>query len=170
MMDSLGARRVKAILWKRLTATDAYALLNVQPASGTGGGAKHIALRFNLDVPGFLGNIERTGGKEDEPEYRIEVADSAGERRPVTIAYDIRGTSRKEWLIRRQNADERHPAWDPGKKLPSGQDDIPSNYLVLVRLTDGSYHARAASADEVQRMPARIREAMIESDQGIIKL
>lgn len=170
MVRSWRERRVRAILWKKLTDTDAQALLNIQPPAGTGGGAKHIPLWKSLDVGGFLGNQQPTGGSPSEPEFRVAVEGPGGEVQEIALLYNRRGGSREEWLIPRQNAEERHPAWQPGRKLPGDRGNIPGNYILLVRLTDGSIHARVASLDEVSCMPSVLRSRILASDQGTLEL
>jgi hypothetical protein len=157
-------------LWKKLTDTDAQALLNIQPPAGTGGGAKHIPLWKSLDIKKFLGARQPTGGTSAQPEFRFPVYGPAGEVQDMIVMYNKRGESREEWLIPRQNAEERQPAWRPGRKLPSDRSQIPGKYILLIRLADDSIHARVAPSDEVARMPLSIRSRLIADEQGVMEL
>lgn len=172
MARPLEARKVKAVLWKKLTATNADAMLAVPPPSGTGGGARHIPLRPALNVGHFLGDPNPSGGTAAEPEFAVRVESPGGEVKTVPVAFDLRGAGpRREWRIRRQNDPEYHPAaWHPGGKLPGDRDAIPGNYLMLIRLADGSFHARVATPDEVLEMPAAIRDRVLARVQGILEL
>lgn len=170
MVRALSDRRVRAILWKKLTDTDAQAILNIQPPAGTGGGAKHIPLWKSLNVAGFLSNPTPTSGTPSEPQFRVPVEGPGGETKELVLEYDKRGVSREEWLIPRQNAEERHPAWQPGRKLPGERSAIPGNYILLIRLADDSIHARAASPEEVSRMPSVIRQQILARKQGTLEL
>ncbi len=172
MRRPIGARRVRAILWKRLTPTDANALLDIQPQSGTGGGAKHIPLRRALPIRDFLDNPTPTGGSAEEPEYVVRIENPGGDPQDIAIEFEVRGAQeRHEWRIPRQNSDEtRVKAWIPGRKLPPGRDALPGNYILLIRLGDGSIHARAATEEEIRRMPGVIRDAILGEEQGVILL
>lgn len=172
MARPLEARRVKAVLWKRLTATDAAALLDIAPPAGTGGGAKHLPLRPDLPVADFLGEVNRSGGTASEPKFAVSLESAGGEVRNVPVEYDLRGGEppRREWRIPRQNRSKYRPsAWNPGAKLPVEREAIPDNYILVIRLADGSFHARVAFPDEILEMPAAIRDRILASDQDILE-
>lgn len=170
MTRSSQDRRVVALYWKKLTATDAGALLDLTPPSGTGQGAKHLPVWARLDMVAFLGNPPRTAGTTEKPSYTVSIEGHDGAADPVEIRFDIRGQNRREWLICRQHREEQHPEWRPGDKLPANEAAIPGNYILLLRLSDGSIHARAATPDEVAQMPERVRSAVVSADQGILEL
>jgi hypothetical protein len=172
VVRSFADRRVVAVFWKKLTRTDAGPLLDIPPPSGTGAGAKHLPIHADTDIPGLLGHPARSGGTEDQPEYSIVVESPGGDEHTITIRYNVRGSGggRREWMIVRQNAEEQHPVWKPGEKLPGTVDEIVGNYMFLIRLADGSIHARVATPEEVERMPQRIRDRVLAIDQDMLEL
>src|SRR5574341_1454470 len=91
MGRSWDQRKVAIILWKRLTLTDAQALLNIKPPAGTGGGAKHIPIRHGVEVDKLLEGLPRTRGTNSEPEFDVVIEGPGGHVKTVSIAYDERG-------------------------------------------------------------------------------
>lgn len=173
MARSEQQRKVVAVLWKKLTATDAGALLDASPPAGTGGGAKHIPLWQNLPVSDFVGTHLTAGGTSEEPEFVLQVESPTGEVAAVTLRFNIRGGGggRREWLIPRQNSQQERPkAWAPGAKIPTISANIPGMYILLIRLEDESFHARVASAAEIASMPVAIRDEVVSRDQGVVLL
>ena len=159
------ANKIKGILWKKLTATDAQALLNY--SYETGGGAKHLPFRKNLQIGVLIGDENRTGGSDEYPEYAISVTSPQNAVKYVHIDYILRGQTREEWLVRRQNGPEQIPAWKPGVKLPNTYDEIPGNYILLFRLEDDSFHARVATKDEMDSFPDDFKAILQSGEQGV---
>jgi hypothetical protein len=161
---------VQAVLWKRIDQTVGNALLDIAPASGTGQGAKHIPFSYRLPFDRFLQNSTSVQGVN--PTYQVAVESPGGIQRVITVGYEERGQKqvRREWRIPRQHEAATRPhAWNPGDQLPKTLAAITHNwYLLLVRIADGSFHARAVTRQAVQQMPAAVRNAILGADQDLL--
>jgi len=163
---------VVAVLWKRIDQTVGSALLNIAPASGTGQGAKHIPFSAQFDFDRFLQNsnsAQRIPAAHSM--YHVTVESAGNHLRQIMVQYGERGQQvRREWRIPRQHEQAERPhAWEPGGKLPTTPSDITQNYyLLLIRIADGSFHARAVTRQEVQQMPSALRDAILGNDQDLL--
>jgi hypothetical protein len=122
------------VLWRKLSQTDFNAMSGSAALSGTGGGARHIALgisRPGNDIESFLAPLTGTP---------VTIPTEAGPKWPkATLTFTSNPERRGgEWLIADQK-NNRHPALETEAGFPRVFD--PANRpVVLVLEVEGAYH------------------------------
>jgi hypothetical protein len=137
------------VLWKRLTRTDFNSMHGLASPSGSGGGARHIALgvateQFPIDQ--FLKVSEQTG-------VTVQVDSTGfgpGQLRFVSIPRRRYG----EWMIADQRT-HRHPAWSTAAGFPTKYD--PSNAPVILVFRVGSnFYARLSNFRQLSSLRSEL--------------
>jgi hypothetical protein len=132
------------VLWKQLTQTDFNSMHGQAAPSGSGGGARHIALgvatkRFPIDR--FL----KISGQATLTVPADSDGLGPGELKFVSIPRRRHG----EWMIADQRT-HRHPAWTPAAGFPTNY--VSSNPPVILVFRVGSrFYARLADANRFAR-------------------
>lgn len=140
---------VDSVLWRQLTQTDYNSIHGLAAPSGSGGGARHIAL--GVSTPRFP--IDQFLGAGAESTLTVDARSDGygtGELRFTSIP----GRRGGEWIIPDQHTN-RHPAWSIAAGLPSSYD--PTNRPVILVFRIGNYfHARLSDSNRLSSLRSEL--------------
>lgn len=154
---------VDLILWKRLTKSDHNAMHGKAAPSGSGGGARHIALGVqtkSFPIAQFL--------KSAGPSVAIHTEESAGQYPQGELRFRSNpGRRGGEWLIGDQFT-HRHPAWSVGSGFPTVYDRKDRPYIFVARIA-GRFHARFIMQGNLAYLSSDVRK-LLHREKGIERI
>lgn len=152
------------VLWRKITATDMKAITGAAAPSGSGGGAKHIALGVSSrDFPilEFL-NVPHC----QDVDLRIEPISGLVEETDMEFSCqpERRGG---EWRISRQHKD-RYPLWTSVHGFPEDLEeyDLENPPVILIARISDRYHARFCMLSEMEGVSSDLKEAIEQSSKN----
>jgi len=159
-------KRVAAVLWRRANKASLDSL------TGRSVGQYDVRLGTDPRIEEFFSGLER---KEltDLGGYTIDVPvesfDGQGPVARETLGVRFMGpkSQRKDWYIRAQRPTSAYPLWRPGRAFREPTEDADQDYMMLVRDTDGGFHARWVRSSNLEKVPPAIAQAMRSEELGV---
>lgn len=144
------------VLWKILTQTDFRAMHGEAQESGSGGGARHVALGVDSAAFPIRDFLSATGD-----DVAISTQLDGGELL-------FRGNPARrggEWIIRDQHSN-RHPAWHEAAGFPTEYDEADPP-IILVLCVGGKYFARFVQEAQLADLNDDLRQTLLAKAAGI---
>lgn len=164
----MSKRRISAILWRRVNKA------TVDTLTGHSDGQYDIRLAQPVGMTEFFSGVPR----QDETKlggYDLHVPIESYEGanpvpgQVIRIHYMGDRSKRRDWNIPSQRPETAYPLWRRGRGLPAKatQPPAPSHYIVIVRDTEGKFHARWLTDEGVQHLPEDMKRVVQTNEIGI---
>lgn len=168
--QGISTSRVKAILWKRLNATDIQVMSGEMEQRVVGGrGQPDLRLR-RTQIPDekvveFVAGSDEAQVLEEDPVHaRISQrprVDALDEIRTDLVELKGYGASRDDISVKLQKPPYTNPRWAEAASGAVG------DYIFILRLEDGTFTSGWATVGEVNDFPEMLRNSMKRSNQGV---
>ena len=158
---------IAAILWRRVNQATFDSL------RGESKGQYDIRLTALAGLQEFFAGVPQVD-PTDKGGYTLTltIAPFEGpqpiEEQELRVRYMGPRSERRDWYIASQRPDTAYPLWrvgrafDPAEFTPGGSD-----FVVLIRDVNGSFHARWVSAANFSRLPPELQSRFQEKEIGI---
>jgi len=164
----MGKKRISAILWRRVNKA------TVDTLAGQSRGQYDIRLAHPAGISEFFSGAPR----QDETRlggYTLHVLIESYEGADPVPSQSIRvhymgdRSERRDWNIPSQRPETAYPLWRRGRGLPTRatKPPVPSHYVVIVRDTEGKFHARWLTDEGVQHLPEDIKRVVQTNEIGV---
>jgi 5-methylcytosine-specific restriction protein B len=158
--------RVNALLWRICNGATFDSL------HGRSKGQYDIRLSTDPRIATFFDGLPH-----DEPTelggytLHVPIAAFTGPGAVPAMTLDVRymgqTSQRKDWNIPAQRPETAYPLWRPGRGIPDTVAASAGDYVLLVRDTFGSFHARWLRGANLPLLPPRVREAILAEGVGV---
>jgi hypothetical protein len=77
-------------------------------------------------------------------------------------------SERKDWYLASQRPDTAYPLWRPGRGAPTTFAGGDRHFVLLIRDSQGNFHARWVSPASYPRLPEQVQAALMRKDVGVV--
>jgi hypothetical protein len=164
----MAKKLVSAILWRRVNKA------TVDTLRGQSRGQYDIRLAQPAGISDFFSGVPRqdkTGLGGYTLHIPIEGYEGANPvpSQSIRVRYMGDRSERRDWNIPSQRPETAYPLWRRGRGLPAGatKPPAPAHYVIIVRDTEGKFHARWLTNEGFQHLPEDMKRAAQANEVGI---
>ena len=161
-------KALEAILWRKANRA------TIDTLEGHSKGQYHITLSSE-DYTGFFRGLSPTehtklGGFEYKVPIEAFDGNSPVDKRELIVRFMGPDSQRKDWNIRAQRPFSAYELWRPNRAFDDYTREKHADYLVIARDINSKFHARWIRTADLERLPDKIKAAVLEKDAGWVNL